>query len=84
MIVLNWKKIRAYQGEFYHVVDDEAYTHEQIKLLIDNANMRDKAIILLMTSTGIRVGAIPKVTLKDLIPNDYYGVYKIRVYKKAH
>jgi hypothetical protein len=49
-IVLNWKKIKAYQGEFYHVVDDEAYAHEQIKLLVDNANMRDKAIILLMAS----------------------------------
>lgn len=83
-IVLNWKKIKAYQGEFYRVVDDEAYTHEQIKLLVDNANMRDKAIILLMASTGMRVGAIPKLTLKDLIPNDSYGIYKIRVYKKAH
>jgi integrase len=83
-IVLNWKKIRAYQGEFYRVVDDEAYTHEQIQLLINSANMRDKAIILLMASTGIRVGAIPKMTLKDLIPNDSYGIYKIRVYKKAH
>jgi integrase len=83
-IVLNWKKIKAYQGEFYRVVDDEAYTHEQIKLLVDNVNMRDKAIILLMASTGMRVGAIPKLTLKDLIPNDSYGIYKIRVYKKAH
>lgn len=69
-VVLNWKKIKAYQGEFYRVVDDEAYTHEQIQLLVDNASMRDKAIILLMASTGIRVGAIPKMTLKDLIPID--------------
>jgi site-specific recombinase XerD len=83
-IVLNWKKIKAYQGEFYRVVDDEAYTHEQIKLLVDNANMRDKAIILLIASTGMRVDAIPKLTLKDLIPNDSYDIYKIRVYKKAH
>ena len=83
-IVLNWKKIKAYQGEFYRVVDDEAYTHEQIRLLVDNANMRDKAIILLMASTGMRLGAIPKITLKDLTPNDSYGIYKIRVYKKAH
>jgi hypothetical protein len=52
-IVPNWKKIKAYQGEFYRVVGDEAYTHEQIKLLVDNANMRDKAIILLMASTSM-------------------------------
>jgi hypothetical protein len=41
-IVLNWKKTKAYQGEFYRIVDDEAYTHEQIKLLVDNANIRKR------------------------------------------
>jgi integrase len=83
-IVLNWKKIKAYQGEFYRVVDDEAYTHEQIKLLVDNADMRDKAIILLLASTGIRGGALPRITLKDLTPIDSYDIYKIRVYRKTH
>jgi integrase len=83
-VVLNWKKIRAYLGDFYRVVDDEAYTHEQIKILVDNAHMRDKAIILLLASTGMRGGAIPKITLKDLTAIDAYDIYKIRVYKKTH
>lgn len=81
-ITLNWKKIWMYQGEFYQVVDDEAYTVDQIKLLVDNADMRDKAIILLMASTGMRGGAVPKLKLKDLKPID--NLYKIRVYKKTH
>jgi hypothetical protein len=28
---LKWKKINAFQGEFYKVVYDRVYTHEEIK-----------------------------------------------------
>jgi integrase len=71
-IILNWKKIKSFRGEFYLVVDDEAYTAEQIKLLVDNADMRDKAIILLMASSAMRAGAIPKLKIKDLSVIDEY------------
>jgi len=83
-IILNWKKIKSFKGEFYRVVDDEAYTAEQIKLLVDNADMRDKAIILLMTSTDMRARAIPKLKIKDLSVIDEYHIYKIIIYKKTH
>ena len=81
-ITINWKRVWMYQGEAYKVVDDTAYTAEQIKLLVDNADMRDKAIILLLASTGVRGGSIPKLQLKDLTPID--NLYKIRVYKHTH
>lgn len=81
-ITINWKRVWMYQGESYKVVDDTAYTADQIKLLVDNADMRDKAIILLLASTGMRGGALPKLRLKDLTPID--NLYKIRVYKHTH
>jgi integrase len=80
-ITMNWKKIWQYQGEQYKVIDDEAYSSEQIKTLVDNADMRDKAVILLLASTGMRGGAVPKLKLKDLTPIE--NLYKIRVYKKT-
>lgn len=83
-VVLNWKKVKSFQGDFYKIVDDEAYTHEQIKLLVDVADMRDKAIILLMASSGMRAGTIPKLKIKDLVAIDAYHIYKILVYKKTH
>lgn len=81
-ITLNWKRLYMYLGESYKVVDDQAYTSEQIKLLVDCADMRDKAIILLLASTGMRGGALPKLRLKDLTKVD--SLYKIRVYKHTH
>jgi integrase len=47
------------------VVEDDAYTHGQINRMVDVADLRDKAIVLLMASTGMRIGAVPKLRLKD-------------------
>jgi site-specific recombinase XerD len=85
---LNWKKIHAYQPEYYKVVEDEAYTHDQIKRMVDVADLRDKAIILLMTSTGMRIGAVPKLRLEDIKSVEENNTevprsYQITVYKKA-
>ena len=45
---------------------DKGYTHEEIKKLLDVANLRMKSVVLLMASTGIRIGAIPDLQLKHL------------------
>jgi integrase len=80
---LKWKRINSYQGEFYRVLEDRAYTHEEISKMVDNASLRNKAIILLMASTGLRVGAIGELRIKDLTPiNEYGGLYKIEIYAK--
>jgi hypothetical protein len=44
---------------------------------------RDKSIILLFASSGIREGALTKLTLKDLIPVDKYGIYMLTIYRKS-
>ena len=56
---LNWKKIRSFEPQREKVVEDRPYNHSEIKSLIDRASLRNKCIILLMTSSGIRVGGIP-------------------------
>jgi integrase len=56
-IVLNWKKIAKYYPE--QVTNNlRAYTKEEISKLLSIGDLRDRCIILLMASTGIRVGAI--------------------------
>ena len=64
-IELRWKKLRKFKGKFRNVVEDRPYTREQIKKLIDSAgSIRDKAMILLMASSGMRCGAIPHLRLR--------------------
>jgi integrase len=64
-IVLNWKKIAKYYPE--QITNSlRAYTKEEIAKLLTIADLRDRCLILLMTSTGMRVGAIKSLKLKHL------------------
>jgi integrase len=81
-IELKWKKINSFEGEYYRVVEDRAYTHEEIKKMVDVADLRDKALLLLMASSGMRLGAIPPLQIKDLTPIADLNLYQIEVYKK--
>jgi integrase len=64
-MALPWKKI----AKFYP--DDvtnsyRSYTKEEIKKLLSVADPRDRCIILLMASSGIRVGAIQTLKVKSI------------------
>ena len=50
---------------------------------VEHANLRNRAVILLMSSTGIRLGAFPYLRVKDLEPIDKYNIFKIWVYAKS-
>jgi site-specific recombinase XerD len=81
---MNWKKISKYMGEFYTVTEDRPYSREEIGQLVNAAHsLRDKAIILLLSSSGLRVGGLLKLQLKDLTPLPKYSLYQITVYKKT-
>src|SRR5947209_7125703 len=80
-IPLPWKKI----AKFYP--DDvtnpyRSYTKDEIKKLLSVADPRDRCIILLMASSGIRVGAIQTLKVKSVkrLDND---VGMITVYPES-
>ena len=81
-IVINWRKLKKFKGRYHGVVEDQPYTREQIKTLIDNSHLRDRCAILLMASSGLRRGALTGLRLKDLEKIAKYNLYKITVYKK--
>ena len=80
---LNWKKIHSFQPEPEKVAEDRPYNHTEIKMLIEKTSQRNRAIILLMASAGLRVGAVPHLRMRDLEPNDKYQIYKINAYAKS-
>ena len=73
-ITINWKKLKKFKGKLRSVVEDVPYTRQQIKTLIDNTTLRDRCMILMMASAGLRRGALPNLRLKDLqkIENSVY------------
>jgi site-specific recombinase XerD len=80
-VVLNRKKVSRYLGEFKRVVKDRAYTVEEIHKALQIADLRMKVIILLMASTGCRIGSLTHLTLGNLTKLNDYGIYKIVVYE---
>ena len=80
---LNWKKIRSFEPEREKVAEDRPYNHSEIKALIERASLRNKSIILLMCSSGMRVGAIPALRIRDFERIEKYNIYKINVYART-
>lgn len=80
-VVLNRKKVSRYMGEYRRVAKDGAYTTEQIQTALQNADARMRMIILLLASTGCRVGALPALTLGNLTKIPDYGLYKVTFYE---
>jgi integrase len=87
-----WPLIKMYLGnddddvedEDEEVEEDRPYTREEIKIMLKTAtDPRVKIIILLMSSSGMRHGAIPLLRLKDLTKIKKYNLYQITVYQKS-
>ena len=69
-VILNWKKITCYMGEEQKLNEDRCYTHEEILRLLNVCDLRMKMIVLLMASSGMRIGALPGLRLGHLANNN--------------
>ena len=78
-ISLNKKKIKMFKGEYTKKVVDRAYTDKDIKKILDVSDLGAKTIVLLMASSGIRIGALPGIRIRNL--EKVNNIYKITVYE---
>jgi integrase len=83
IVQLNWKKINKFKPEHYNVAEDRGYTRDEVSKVISLCDMRNKAVILLLFSSGIRVGSVSALRIKDLEPIDRYNIYKLTIYRKS-
>jgi site-specific recombinase XerD len=83
---IDWKKVRLEIPPDENIRRDRAYTIEEIqKMLSACSRTRDKVIILLLTSTGMRIGAVHTLKVGDLSPKQTTQgrVYRIEVYSDS-
>jgi integrase len=80
-VIINRKKIGMYIGEYVKKQKDKAYTAEQVQKILEFCDERLKALILLLTSTGMRIGAIPDLKLSQIQKIKEYDLYRISVYE---
>ncbi len=79
---LNWDKIYSFLGESTRKHKNRPYTRSEIQKLLSLCNYpRDRMIILLMVSSGMRVGALPDLKVRHLTIIEKYRIYRITVYE---
>jgi integrase len=75
-IVLNVAKINKFLPEHRRVrKNDRGYTHEEISKMLEFCDIRTRVIVLLLASTGMRIGALPLLRIGNI------DNYKITVYE---
>ena len=86
-VVLNKRKIKKFMGENTTKYEYKSYTTEMISTLLSAADERGKVMILLMASTGMRVGALQdiksNILKKCIIDNQGTHIYQITVYANS-
>ena len=81
---INWKKIRKLIGKHGKSRNSRPYTTEEIKRMLDvSKSLRNRALILFLSSSGVRRGAIPNMRIKDL-KQMQLGCLAVTVYPNEH
>jgi integrase len=84
VVGLNWSKINSFIGERIKTVKDRPYSRNEIRKLLDSADdKRLRIAILLMFSSGLRVGGISALRLRNLLKMPKYGIYQVTVYENS-
>jgi integrase len=82
-VIMNKRKINRSIPQDAEIRQDRHYTHEEIQRILEKCDERSKVIILLMASTGMRLGALPGLKFCDISNIPDYNLYKIQVYART-
>lgn len=82
---LNKRKIWRFfpQDESNYYSMDRPYSVNEIEHILANCDIRSRVIILLMTSTGMRIGGLRELSLCDIKKIDEFSLYMIWVYNRS-
>jgi integrase len=82
-VPLNKRKITRFIPPDESTRRDKAYRVEDIGTILESCDERTRVMVLLMASTGMRLGAVPELRVGDLTPVPEYCLYKIEVYSQS-
>jgi integrase len=82
-VLLNRRKINKFMPANRQTHDDRAYTHEEISQILLKCDERSRVMILLMASTGLRIGALDSLLIGHISKIAEYSLYKITVYANS-
>ena len=68
-VILNTRKVNRIMPEKRRIKKDRAYYDSEISKMLEIADERMRVVILLLSSSGIRIGAIQSIRLRNLKDN---------------
>ncbi len=71
-VTLNWPFILRHVGKG-KTRKDKAYNHDQIRKALSVCTNRNRVLLMMYSSSGIRRGAIPELRKRHLVPIDKFG-----------
>jgi site-specific recombinase XerD len=78
---INWDKIKRFVGKANGKrAIDRPYSYEEIHKLLEYSTPRERVLILLQCSAGLRAGGIPYLKVGHLRKIPEHGIYEITVY----
>jgi integrase len=82
---LRRRKIKRFlpEDESDHYARDKPYSVNEIKQILNKCDIRARVAVLLMTSTGMRIGGLRELQLGDIRKIDEFGIYLIWVYNRS-
>jgi len=80
-VMLNTKKINQFMPPKIRLKKNRGYTHEEIQRMLNIADERMRAVILLLVSSGCRIGSIPGLHVRDLERKENENLYKVTIYE---
>jgi integrase len=83
--LLNFRKISSYLPEKIRVNKDRAYTVQEVQNMLTKCDERMRVVILLLVSTGVRIGSVVDLKLKHLTKIDLESsyLYQIIIYENT-
>ena len=81
-ISLNLNRVNRFMPEQVKLRKDRAYKREEISKVLELANERTRALVLLLSSSGMRLGGVVGLKMSDL--EDRGDIYKITVYANTN
>lgn len=80
---IDWTLLARYKGTETKKTNDRIYSKEEIQRLLDLGDLRMKVVILTMLSSGIRVGALVEIKIKDMTYVEDKKLYRLIVYSDS-
>jgi integrase len=78
---LNRKRLGKFLGPRQKRVIDRPYTLEEVEKMLKVSDERMRTVVLILTSTGMRIGGLAGLKISSLEKIEEFGLYRLTVYQ---